>query len=198
MRTPRRKIIRIYTYMYLHFMCSFVCLVLFFLLFHTVYFNFSELNMRPHITILKLQLMHMYIVFDWLLRTWLKRYIIFNFVIWLFVLVQTWMVKTILRHWWTFFSNIRQLRFVKKTCVICMFLWEFPMWRVHFVYSIYSGGSMSKVISNSSYWPITNTKWVRSQLWKLQKGCTRLTAASDKSLPVACRWSVVLSSFLHH
>ena len=111
--------------MYLHFMCSFVCLVLFFLLFHTVYFNFSELNMRPHITILKLQLMHMYIVFDWLLRTWLKRYIIFNFVIWLFVLVQTWMVKTILRHWWTFFSNIRQLRFVKKTCVICSFYESF-------------------------------------------------------------------------
>ena len=118
----------------------------------------------------------MHIVFDWLLRTWLKRYIIFNFAIWLFVLVQTWIVKTILRHWWTFFFNIRQLRFVKKTCVICSF-YEFPMWCIHFVYSRYSGGSMSKVISNSSYWPITNTKWVRSQLWKLQKRCTRLTAA---------------------
>jgi hypothetical protein len=40
-------------------------------------------------------LSHMHIVFDWLLRTWLKRYIIFNFAIWLFVLVQTWIVKTI-------------------------------------------------------------------------------------------------------
>ena len=34
-----------------------------------------------------------------------------------------------------------------------------------------------------------------------KKGCTRLAAASDKSLPVACPWSVVLtrySGFFHH
>ena len=43
------------------------------------------------------------------------------------------------------------------------------------------GGSMSWVVgSNNSYKPITNTAWVRAQLCKLQKGCTRLTAASDK------------------
>jgi hypothetical protein len=30
-----------------------------------------------------------------------------------------------------------------------------------------------------SYKPITNTAWVRAQLCKLQKGCTRLAAASD-------------------
>jgi hypothetical protein len=34
--------------------------------------------------------------------------------------------------------------------------------------------------SNSSYKPITNTAWVRAQPCKLQKGCTRLAAASDK------------------
>jgi len=35
--------------------------------------------------------------------------------------------------------------------------------------------------SNSSYKPITNnTAWVRAQLCKLQKGCTRLAAARDK------------------
>ena len=34
--------------------------------------------------------------------------------------------------------------------------------------------------SNNSYKPITNTAWVRAQLCKLQKGCTRLAAASDK------------------
>jgi hypothetical protein len=34
--------------------------------------------------------------------------------------------------------------------------------------------------SNSSYKPITNTAWVRAQLCKLQKGCTRLAATSDK------------------
>jgi hypothetical protein len=28
--------------------------------------------------------------------------------------------------------------------------------------------------------PITNTAWVRARLCKLQKGCTRLAAASDK------------------
>jgi hypothetical protein len=31
-----------------------------------------------------------------------------------------------------------------------------------------------------TYKPITNTAWVRTWLCKLQKGCTRLTAASDK------------------
>jgi hypothetical protein len=30
------------------------------------------------------------------------------------------------------------------------------------------------------YKPITNTAWVRARLCKLQKGCTRLAAASDK------------------
>jgi len=30
------------------------------------------------------------------------------------------------------------------------------------------------------YKPITNTAWVRDRLCKLQKGCTRLAAASDK------------------
>ena len=34
--------------------------------------------------------------------------------------------------------------------------------------------------SNSSYKPITNTAWVRAQIGKLQKGSTRLAAASDK------------------
>jgi hypothetical protein len=32
----------------------------------------------------------------------------------------------------------------------------------------------------NSYQPITNTAWVGVQLCKLQKGCTRLAAASDK------------------
>ena len=35
-------------------------------------------------------------------------------------------------------------------------------------------------IPNNSYKPITNTAWVRTRLCKLQKGCTRLAAASDK------------------
>ena len=41
---------------------------------------------------------------------------------------------------------------------------------------------MSQVIGlpNNSYKPITNTAWVRTRLCKLLKGCTRLTAASDK------------------
>jgi len=35
-------------------------------------------------------------------------------------------------------------------------------------------------LPNNSCKPITNTAWVRAWLSKLQKGCTRLTAASDK------------------
>ena len=44
------------------------------------------------------------------------------------------------------------------------------------------GGSMSQVVGlpNNSYKPITNTTWVRARLCKLQKGSTRLAAASDK------------------
>ena len=32
----------------------------------------------------------------------------------------------------------------------------------------------------NSYKPITNTAWVRARLCKLQQGCTRLAAATDK------------------
>jgi hypothetical protein len=41
---------------------------------------------------------------------------------------------------------------------------------------------MSYVVGlpNNSNKPINNTAWVRTQLCKLQKGCTRLAAASDK------------------
>jgi hypothetical protein len=41
---------------------------------------------------------------------------------------------------------------------------------------------MSSVVGlpNNSYKPITNTAWVRDRLCKLQKGWTRLAAASDK------------------
>ena len=44
------------------------------------------------------------------------------------------------------------------------------------------GGSMSYVVGlpNNSYKPITNTAWVSARLYKLQKWCTRLAAASDK------------------
>jgi len=35
-------------------------------------------------------------------------------------------------------------------------------------------------LPNNSYKSITNTAWVRAQLCKLQKRCTRLAGASDK------------------
>jgi hypothetical protein len=35
-------------------------------------------------------------------------------------------------------------------------------------------------LTTYAYKPITNTAWVRAQLCKLQNGCTRLAAASDK------------------
>jgi hypothetical protein len=51
-----------------------------------------------------------------------------------------------------------------------------------FKYSKGPGGSMSQVVGlpNNSYKFITNTAWVNAQLCNLQKGCTRLAAASDK------------------
>jgi hypothetical protein len=41
---------------------------------------------------------------------------------------------------------------------------------------------MSYVVGlpHNSYKPIANTEWVRARLYKLQKVCTRLAAASDK------------------
>ena len=44
------------------------------------------------------------------------------------------------------------------------------------------GCSMSQIVGlhNNSYKPITNMAWVRVQLCKLQKGCTRLAATRDK------------------
>jgi hypothetical protein len=52
------------------------------------------------------------------------------------------------------------------------------------MFKIYWGpdGSMNYVVGlpNNSYKPITNTAWVRARLCELQKGCTRLAAASDK------------------
>jgi hypothetical protein len=51
------------------------------------------------------------------------------------------------------------------------------------------GGSMSKVVRlpRNSYKPITNTAWVPFRLCKLQKGCTRLAAASDKVYQLLAR-----------
>jgi hypothetical protein len=42
----------------------------------------------------------------------------------------------------------------------------------------------------NSYKPIINTAWVRARLCKLQKGCPRLAAASDKvyQLLAHCGW----------
>jgi hypothetical protein len=45
-------------------------------------------------------------------------------------------------------------------------------------------------IPSNLYKPITNTAWVRARLCKLQKGCTRLAAASDKAYQLLAygRW----------
>jgi hypothetical protein len=44
-----------------------------------------------------------------------------------------------------------------------------------------TNNSQFKAKFNNSYKPITNAAWVRARLCKLQKGCTRLAAASDKA-----------------
>ena len=45
-------------------------------------------------------------------------------------------------------------------------------------------------LPNNSYKHITNIAWARARLCKLQKGCIRLAAASDKvyQLLAHCRW----------
>jgi hypothetical protein len=42
-------------------------------------------------------------------------------------------------------------------------------------------------LPNNSYKPITNTAWIRTRICKLQKGCTRLAAASDKVYQLLAR-----------
>ena len=46
------------------------------------------------------------------------------------------------------------------------------------------------MLSSNSYKPVTNTAWVRARLCKLQKGCTRLAAASDTAFQLLAhgRW----------
>jgi len=50
------------------------------------------------------------------------------------------------------------------------------MFVMHYSYSL----AMIDIKKQLLLFPITNTAWVRAQLCKLQKGCTRLAAASDK------------------
>ena len=54
------------------------------------------------------------------------------------------------------------------------------------------GGSMNLVVGlpNNSYKLITNTACIRTRLYKLQKGCTRLAAANDKAYQLLAhgRW----------
>ena len=66
-------------------------------------------------------------------------------------------------------------------------------------------GSMNYVVGlpNNSYKPIASTTWVRARFCKLQKGCTRLAAASDKvyQLLTHGRWFSPVSATIkadHH
>ena len=49
-------------------------------------------------------------------------------------------------------------------------------------------------LPNNSYKPITNTAWVRARLCRLQKGCTRLAAESDKVYQLLARGRWVSSA----
>ena len=73
--------------------------------------------------------------------------------------------------------------------MLCHFVFFF--WPLYCLFFRCPGDSISQVAgSNNSYRPITNTAWVRARLCKLQKGCTRLAAASDKDYPLLAhgRW----------
>ena len=89
-------------------------------------------------------------------------------------------------------KNQRKYRLSVEKIVYCIPGYIHLMY-ISFIIHIYMfwGGSMSQVVgSNNSYKPITNTAWARTQLCKLQKGYTRLAAASDKvyQLLVQGRW----------
>jgi hypothetical protein len=51
-------------------------------------------------------------------------------------------------------------------------------------------------LQSNSYKPIANTAWVGAPPCKLQKGCTRLAATSDKAYQLLAhgRWSTPVSS----
>jgi hypothetical protein len=75
-------------------------------------------------------------------------------------------------------------------------VWTHAIIQLHF-HSLFfkirgPGGSMNYVVGlpNNSYKTITNTVWVRTRLCELQKGCTRLAAASDKAYQLLAhgRW----------
>ena len=67
---------------------------------------------------------------------------------------------------------------------LCLKHFCLPIYFIHFEISL------TFILPNNSYKPSTNTAWVRARLCKLQKGCTRLAAASDKvyQLFVHGRW----------
>jgi hypothetical protein len=73
--------------------------------------------------------------------------------------------------------------------IVSLFTWCVLIKRLWWVYrclsSLLATSSLPDIsysigLPNNSYKPITNTAWVRARLYKLQKGCTRLTTASDK------------------
>jgi hypothetical protein len=85
-----------------------------------------------------------------------------------------------------------------KVCVMCMKIWAIRFFTLkYFKQSIANWHKLficqwniSSQTNVNGYKPITNTAWVRALLCKLQKGCTRLTAASDKVYPLLAhgRW----------
>jgi hypothetical protein len=62
--------------------------------------------------------------------------------------------------------------------------------RTFVLYSVLYSTLWAHDLGNNSYKSITNTAWVRARLCKLQKGCTRLTAGSNKvyQLLAHSRW----------
>jgi hypothetical protein len=57
-------------------------------------------------------------------------------------------------------------------------------------HTIYAANGKGVGLPDNSYKSITNTAWVHARLCKLQKGCTRLAATSDKDYQLLAhgRW----------
>ena len=69
----------------------------------------------------------------------------------------------------------------RKDSLLYSRLYSFNEYFIYHTHLYVLGARVAQFVgSNNSYKPITNTAWARTQLCKLQKGYTRLAAASDK------------------
>ena len=86
---------------------------------------------------------------------------------------------------WCFGQFITRLWFCLHFtwCIVVLVSYSWPLYSMTSIIKGLGGSMSPKIIvglPNNTYKPITNMAWIPVLLCKLQKGCTRLTATSDK------------------